>query len=251
MNNRRNFKLTLAYEGTKFHGFQIQKDTGLPTIQESVEKALFDLTNEEIRIMGAGRTDAGVHALGQVINFFSSTKIPVEKLPLALNTLLPPAIVVLDAQIVPPDFKAPFQAQNKTYLYQFYNQPLRSPFWRRYAYHVPFPLNLTAMQLAAQFLVGEHNFKAFCAQGATVKSYTRTIFACSLEQDLPLIKLWVTGNGFLYNMVRILAGTILEVGQGKRQPEEIKDLLAEGERKFAGPTLPPQGLFLYQVTYPY
>ena len=128
MNNRRNFKLTLAYEGTKFHGFQIQKDTGLPTIQESVEKALFDLTNEEIRIMGAGRTDAGVHALGQVINFFSSTKIPVEKLPLALNTLLPPAIVVLDAQIVPPDFKAPFQAQNKTYLYQFIISRFAVPF---------------------------------------------------------------------------------------------------------------------------
>ena len=170
MNNRRNFKLTLAYEGTKFHGFQIQKDTGLPTIQESVEKALFDLTNEEIRIMGAGRTDAGVHALGQVINFFSSTKIPVEKLPLALNTLLPPAIVVLDAQIVPRILR-PFQAQNKTYLYQFYNQPLRSPFWRRYAYHVPFPLNLTAMQLAAQFLVGEHNFKAFVHRGDSQKLY--------------------------------------------------------------------------------
>ena len=119
--------------------------------------------------MGAGRTDAGVHALGQVINFFSSTKIPVEKLPLALNTLLPPAIVVLDAQIVPPDFKAPFQAQNKTYLYQFYNQPLRSPFWRRYAYHVPFPLNLTAMQ-HAQFLVGEHNF-AFVHRGRQSKLY--------------------------------------------------------------------------------
>ncbi|HHY06200.1 MAG TPA: tRNA pseudouridine(38-40) synthase TruA [Clostridia bacterium] len=246
----RNFKLVVAYEGTNYHGFQIQKGTGLPTIQGVLEKALSTLTKEEIKVIGAGRTDAGVHAKGQVVNFYSQTKIPIEKLPLALNSLLPRDIAVLETKVVPPDFHASFNARSKTYSYLFYNDRIRDPFWQRYAYHIPVPLkSIREMERACQIFQGEHNFRGFCASETKAKRFTRTIYACSLEKVEKIIKLQVTGNGFLYNMVRIMGGTILEVGQGKRKAEEIASLLENGDRTLAGMTLPPQGLYLLSVEY--
>ncbi|MGI6588243.1 MAG: tRNA pseudouridine(38-40) synthase TruA [Peptococcia bacterium] len=246
----RNFKLVLAYEGTHYHGFQIQKGTGLPTIQGALEKALSVLTQEEIKVIGAGRTDAGVHARGQVVNFYSKTKIPVEKLPLAVNTLLPRDIAVVEAKVVPLDFHASFNARRKTYIYLFYNDRIRDPFWHRYACHVPVPLKaIKEMEKACQIFKGKHDFRGFCASATTAKSFTRTIYACSIEKVEKIIKFMVTGDGFLYNMVRIMGGTILEVGQGKRKAEEIACLLQDGQRQLAGVTLPPQGLYLLSVEY--
>ncbi|MGI6145175.1 MAG: tRNA pseudouridine(38-40) synthase TruA [Clostridia bacterium] len=245
----RNLKLVLAYDGTGYHGFQIQKGTGLPTIQGTLEQALSILTQEEIKVIGAGRTDAGVHAQGQVVNFYSNTTVPVERLPLALNSLLPDDIAVLKAEEVDADFHACFSAHSKTYCYTFYQAKIRDPFWRYYAYHVPVTLNIAEMQHACQEFIGEHDFSAFCASGSSVKDFTRTIYNCSIEKEGKIIRFTVSGNGFLYNMVRIMAGTILEVGQGKRKAEDIAGLLQSGQRKLAGMTLPPQGLSLLLVGY--
>jgi len=246
----RNIKLTIAYDGTEFHGFQIQTGTGLKTIQGTLEKVLSILTKEQITVIGAGRTDAGVHARGQVVNFFSNTRIPVERFPVAVNSLLPASIVVREAEEVGPDFHARFQAIRKTYCYTIFNEQIMDPFWRFYAYHVPVPLDIAAMEKACAFFLGRHDFRGFCASDTAVKDFVRTIEACSLKQDGPLIRLTVTGDGFLYNMVRIMAGTVLEVGKKKRGAEEIPELLQEGRRAAAGATLPPWGLCLLSVEYP-
>ncbi|MCR4443141.1 MAG: tRNA pseudouridine(38-40) synthase TruA [Peptococcaceae bacterium] len=245
----RNVKMTVAYDGTNYHGFQVQNRTGLKTVQNELESVLHTLTGEKVRVIGSGRTDAGVHARGQVINFFSSTKIPPDRFPLAMNSLLPRDIVVWEAQDVSPGFHARFSAKNKTYRYAIYNYRHLSPFWRLYAYHVPVPLDKEKMSLAAGYFLGTHDFSAFCAQDARVANHVRTIFEFMVEQKGPLIFLTVTADGFLYNMVRIMAGTLLEIGMNKRQPESVPLLLQSGERKQAGMTLPPQGLCLMKVEY--
>jgi tRNA pseudouridine38-40 synthase len=245
----RNLKLVLAYDGTKYHGFQIQNKTHLKTIQGTLERALCTLTQEEIAVIGSGRTDAGVHARGQVVNFHSTTCIPAERLPLAVNSLLPPDIVVLAAEDVPEDFHARFDAQRKTYCYTIYNRRMMDPFWRYYAYHVPIFLDTLEMGRACQLFEGSHDFSGFCARDTAVKNYVRTIYACSLQKEENLLKFTVTGNGFLYNMVRIMGGTLLEVGKGKVKAAEITELLQTGDRTLAGMTLPPQGLCLLSVEY--
>ena len=245
----RNLKLVLAYDGTGYHGFQIQKGTGLPTIQGTLEQALSILTQEEVSVIGAGRTDAGVHAQGQVVNFQSKTTVPIERFPFAINSLLPDDIVVLKAEEVDADFHACFSAQSKTYCYTFYQAKFRDPFWRYYSYHVPVTLNIAEMQQACQIFIGEHDFSAFCASGSSVKDFTRIIYSCSIEKEEKIVRFTVSGKGFLYNMVRIMAGTLLEVGQGKRKAGDVVGLLQSGERKLAGMTLPPQGLSLLLVGY--
>ena len=247
----RNIKLTLAYDGTNYHGFQVQKGTGLKTIQGTLEKALSILTKEEISVIGSGRTDAGVHARGQVVNFFSNSRIPVERFPLAINSLLPASIVVREAEEVAADFHARFSAKRKTYGYTFYNDRVMNPFWRYYAYHMPVELDWTEMSKGCLLFRGKHDFKGFCAGGTAVKDFVRTIYACSLEKEGEILKFTITGDGFLYNMVRIIGGTLLEIGQGKRAAEEITALLKKGERKSAGVTLPPHGLCLLSVDYFY
>jgi tRNA pseudouridine38-40 synthase len=241
--------MTVAYDGTNYHGFQVQNRTGLKTIQGELEAALYILTGEKVKVIGSGRTDAGVHARGQVINFLTSTRIPPERFPLAMNSLLPRDIVVWEAQDVSPGFHARFSAKSKTYRYTIYNDRHLSPFWRLYAYHVPVPLDKEKMSLAAGLFLGTHDFSAFCAQDARVANHVRTIFEFMVEQKGPLIFLTVTADGFLYNMVRIMAGTLLEIGMNKRQPESVPLLLQSGERKQAGMTLPPQGLCLMKVEY--
>lgn len=245
----RNIKMTVAYDGTNYHGFQVQNRTGLFTVQGELEKALFYLTGERINVYGSGRTDAGVHAWGQAVNFFTDTRIPAERLPLALNSVLPRDIVVRDAKDTDSGFHARFSAKRKTYRYTIYNDRHMNPFWRYYAYHYPAKLDFTEMEKGAALFVGTHDFRAFCAKGTAVKDFTRTVFTCRVEKGDCLISLIVEGDGFLYNMVRIIMGTLLEIGQGKRAPDSISSLLVSGERKEAGVTLPPHGLCLLSVCY--
>ncbi|MFY9174105.1 MAG: tRNA pseudouridine(38-40) synthase TruA [Peptococcia bacterium] len=245
----RNIKMTVAYDGTLYHGFQKQRGTGLSTIQESLEYALSVLTQEEIVINGSGRTDAGVHALGQVINFQTNSKIAPERFPLAVNSLLPKDIRVLECENVELDFHARFDAKQKTYCYKIYNKRHMSPFWRLYAYHVPVELDVASMQAAARLFEGDHDFRGFCAKGTTVTDYTRTIYNCQVNQEGDMIIFLVTGNGFLWNMVRIMVGTVLEIGLGKRPAEDVVRLLTAGERNLSGMTVPPHGLYLVSVEY--
>lgn len=241
--------MVVAYDGIRYHGFQAQNRTGLKTVQGELEQALETLTGEEISIIGSGRTDAGVHAWGQVVNFRSGTRIPEEKVPFALNSILPRDITVREAEDVPEDFHARYSAKKKTYCYTVYNDRHMSPFWRQYAWHVPVGLDAGNMRAAAAEFIGEHDFTAFCANNTEDGNYVRRIYAFTVETQGPLVRFTVTGSGFLWNMVRIMTGTLLEVGKGKRSPEDITALLLAKERRRAGMTLPPQGLCLQEVIY--
>lgn len=245
----RNIRMTLSYDGTAYHGFQVQNRTGLATIQGELEEALKVLTGEKTAVYGSGRTDAGVHARAQVINFFSNTRIPAERFPLAVNSVLPHDIVVMEALDVPPDFHARFCAKRKTYCYIIYNDRHHSPFWRNYSYHVPVDLDIKKMSEGAAHFLGAHDFSAFCAKNTSVEDFVRNVYECRVEKKGPLLCLTVTGDGFLYNMVRIMTGTLLEIGENKRSPDDIPRLLLTGDRTQAGRTVPPHGLCLWSVEY--
>ncbi len=247
----RNIKLTIAYDGTNYHGFQEQRSTGLVTIQEVLEKCLRRLAGREIRVTGAGRTDAGVHARGQVVNFDAAGwNIPAERIVLALNGMLPRDIAALEAEEVGPEFHARYSALAKTYRYTIYNSRIPSPFWRLYSHFVPRPLDVEAMEKAAQKLVGTHDFASFQAAGSPIKNTVRTLFSADVcREGKELIHLTFRGNGFLYNMVRIMVGTLIEVGLGKRDPDDMEAILAARDRTRAGPTAPPEGLCLERVEY--
>jgi tRNA pseudouridine38-40 synthase len=248
MGARRNLRLTLEYDGSRYHGWQRQKNA--PTIQESLEQALARLTGEAVRVMGSGRTDAGVHALGQVANFHSTSHLPLSAFLHGLNALLPIDIAVLDAAEAPPDFHARKSARGKTYEYRILNRPIRSPLLRPYAWWISQPLNLTAMQEAAGALAGEHDFSAFQASGSRVKSPVRRVVNAGWEAaEGDILAFTITASGFLRGMVRSLVGTMVEMGRGKRPETELTELLQTGERRRAGPTAPPQGLFLLEVAY--
>lgn len=246
----RNIKLTIAYDGTNYHGFQEQRGTGLLTIQEAMEDCLTRLAGERIQVVGAGRTDAGVHARGQVINFRNPNwPIPIGRIPLALNGILPDDIVVLSAEEVPEEFHARFSAKAKTYSYCIWNDRIPSPFYRLYSYFMPVPLNVKDMEQAALNLLGSHDFKCFQASGSTVKNTVRTLYQADILTDGPLVKLVFTGDGFLYNMVRIMVGTLVQAGLGKIKPGQVVEILQACNRVMAGPTFPPQGLCMEQVVY--
>lgn len=246
----RNIKLILAYDGTNYNGFQKQSGTGLPTVQDRLEEALAVLAHMPVPVVGAGRTDAGVHARGQVVSFHTGDwTIPTDRIVPALNSVLPPDIAALAAEEAPPDFHARYSARAKTYTYTIYNNPVRSPFHRLYAYHLPYLLDERRMAEAARFLVGEHDFSSFQAAGRPVQSAVRTLFTCDVVRDGHLVRLTVRGSGFLYKMVRAIAGTLIEVGCGRRRPEEVAEILAARDRSLAGPTAPPHGLCLESVEY--
>lgn len=248
--NMKRIKLTLSYDGTDYNGWQIQtKPIGVKTIQGVLEDGLKRLAGEDIKVTAAGRTDAGVHALGQVVHFDTNSSIPVERYPKALESVLPKDIIALRARDVENSFHARYSAKSKTYHYTFDQGDMPHVFWRRFAYHYPFPLNIQAMEKAAKYVIGTHDFTSFCASGSSVKDFARTVTSCSLWQDKQFLHLEVKGNGFLYNMVRIIAGTLLEVGKGKIEAQQIKDILKAKNRNLAGPTLPPQGLCLMKVDY--
>ncbi|HAU31819.1 MAG: tRNA pseudouridine synthase A [Desulfotomaculum sp. 46_296] len=246
----RNIKLIVAYDGTNYHGFQKQYNTGLLTIQEVLENVLFRLAESEIKVTGAARTDAGVHARGQVVNFDASRwSIPADRVALALNGVLPRDIVIMNSEQVDVDFHARYRALSKTYSYILYNDNKPSPFWRLYSCFVPRSLDIPAMKSAALMMEGENDFAAFQASGSAVKSTVRTLFKTDVRKKGKFVYITFRGNGFLYNMVRIMVGTLLEIGLGKRLPEEIEKILTSRNREMAGFTAPACGLHLKLIEY--
>lgn len=244
-----NIALILSYDGTAYHGWQIQKN-GI-TLQEVVQQALLQLHGVPCSLSGVGRTDAGVHARNYVANYrIEKCTIPMERMPLAVNAYLPPDVAIRAAAIVPDAFDARFHCVRKEYAYDIYPQRIRQPFLERYAYRTNFALDITAMQVAAREFVGKQDFAAVRAVGTPVSSTVRTIFHCDVtEQPNGCLRITVCGDGFLYNMVRIIAGTLLYAGAGKLSAQDIRNALDAGERDQTGPTLPPQGLFMQRLWY--
>ena len=240
--------LTCEYDGTAYVGWQRQHN-GL-SVQEVLEDTLTAACREPVRITGSSRTDAGVHARGQMVHFDTSCSIPPEKFPFVLNTMLPEDIRIQAGREVPPAFHARFMSCGKLYTYRMVNQPHASALLRRYAAHVPVRLDLEAMQQAADLLLGTHDCAAFQAAGGTAKTTVRTIDECSLSHvDDHVIVLRIHGNAFLYNMVRAIVGTLVYASYGKLEPEDIPRLLEKGDRRLTGPTMPPQGLYLHRLWY--
>lgn len=241
------YKMIVAYDGTNYNGFARQPE--VTTIQGMLEKAISKITQEEVLTLGAGRTDRGVHAMGQCVTFDSETKIPVFKLARAINSQLPPDIVVQSVEEVDSSFHPRFGAKRKTYRYKLLNTPVPDPFNYRYALHYPYPLDVEKMQEAANHMVGEHDFACFCASGSTVKDTVREIYSIEVKREGNLVWVDVCGNGFLYNMVRIIIGTLLYANEGKLSTAEISEIIQGKDRKKAGPTVPPQGLTMLDIIY--
>lgn len=244
----RNFKFILQYEGSRYQGWQKQETTD-NTIQGKLEKLLSLMCGEKVEVQGSGRTDAGVHALAQVANAHMNTDMTVEEILSYMNQYLPEDIGVISVTEVPERFHSRLNAKGKTYSYQIINGKIPHVFLRRYAHVVEEPLNLGAMKCAAEFLLGTHDFKSFTSTKKGKKSTVRTINKISIEKQEDVIKITYEGDGFLYHMVRILTGTLLEVGLGKRVPEEIPEVLAACDRERAGVLVPAKGLTLVEVRY--
>lgn len=240
--------IEIEYDGTNYSGWQIQPNAR--SVQEELMKALKKITNEEIKLNAAGRTDAGVHAKGQVANFYLNASIPTNRIVPALNSNLAQDITVLNAKEVPLDFHARYSAESKKYLYNIYNSSTRSSLLRNYSYHVTNKLSISKMENAAKKLIGTHDFKAFMSSGSSIQDTNRTIFAIKIDKHNNNICLSFHGNGFLYNMVRIIVGTLVEIGTDKRPIEDIEQILLSKDRRKAGHTAPPQGLILEKVYYP-
>ena len=239
--------MVVAYDGTNYCGWQVQPN-GI-TIEEVLNRSLSNLLGEKIEVMGASRTDSGVHSLGNVAVFDTNTRMPADKIAFALNQRLPEDIVVQGSCEVPSDWHPRYQESTKTYEYRILNRTFRMPTRRLDTYFYHYPLDVEQMSEAASYLVGTHDFASFCAANAQVKSTVRTIYSCTAQKENDIITIRLTGNGFLYNMVRIIAGTLIEVGAGKRRPVEIKDILAAENRDTAGPTAPAQGLTMMGIEY--
>jgi len=244
-----NYKIIVEYDGSNYSGWQIQKNTK-QTIQQKLENALTKINKKRVQITGAGRTDAGVHAAGQSANFFLDVDIPVKKIPIALNTELPADIICKKAEKVDQDFHARYDARGKKYRYRLLNSNFNSVFVRNFVYNVYKKLDLKAMQSAAKIFEGSHDFASFCAAGSSVESTVREIYSIDLyPADNGEIWIDVMGNGFLYNMIRILAGTLIETGLGKKTLSEMECILQSCDRNNAGFTAPAQGLTLMKVFY--
>lgn len=244
-----NYKIIVEYDGSNYSGWQIQKNTS-KTIQQKLEEALTKINKDRVQITGAGRTDAGVHAAGQSANFFLDVDIPVGKIPIALNTELPADIICKKAEKVDQDFHARYDARGKKYRYRILNSNFNSVFVRNFVYNVYKKLDLKVMQRAAEIFEGSHDFASFCAAGSSVESTVREIYSIDLySADDGEIWIDVMGNGFLYNMIRILAGTLIETGLGKRTLSEMEYILQSRDRNNAGFTAPAQGLTLMKVFY--
>ena len=246
-NNIMRVKLIVAYDGTNYSGWQLQPN-GV-TIEQKLNEALTALLGEEIRVTGASRTDAGVHSLGNVCVFDTNTRMPAEKISYALNQRLPEDIVVQDSCEVEESFHPRFSKSRKTYEYRILNRKFRMPTRRLDTYFYYYPLDAERMQEAASRLVGEHDFKSFCAVNAQSQTSVRTFFSCSVTREDDIISIRVTGNGFLYNMVRIIAGTLIKVGAGELEPVEIDRILEARDRSAAGPTAPAHGLTMIGLWY--
>lgn len=240
-------KLVVAYDGTNYHGWQIQKNG--ETIESMLNRALSELTKETICVMGASRTDSGVHAMGNVAVFDTEAKMPGDKFVYALNQRLPEDIRVQHSCEVPVDFHPRYQKTIKTYEYRILNRRFPLPAYRLNTYFTYYTLDIERMREAASYLIGEHDFQSFCAAGAQVKTTIRTIYDLQIVKEEDLITLRITGNGFLYNMVRIIAGTLIKVGSGEWESCVIPGILAAKDRRVAGPTAPAKGLTLMEIHF--
>ncbi len=240
-------KLIVAYDGTNYCGWQIQ-DNGI-TIEEVLNRELSKLLSEEITVIGASRTDSGVHALGNVAVFDTETRIPPEKISLALNQRLPEDIRIQDSCEVPLDFHPRYRDTIKTYEYKIWNSRFSNPIVRLYTKFIYYRLDVDKMQEAADYLVGEHDFKSFCSKGSQVENTVRKITELTVKRDGNMVTISVSGNGFLYNMVRIIAGTLLRVGMGMYPPEKVKEILDACDRQKAGPKAEACGLTLVNINY--
>ena len=241
-------KLVISYDGTDYSGWQVQPNKN--TIQGQLESAIFSLTGEKVRVTGSGRTDAGVHAERQVACFNVKTEsIPAEKYYLALNTILPPDVKVIESSLIEEDIHPVKCAKKKTYVYSFYLSNVELPLKERYAVKISQDLNLSEMQAAARLIEGEHDFKAFCSSGSSVLTTVREIYSVKIEKVENDLKIYVTGNGFLYNMVRIICGTLLKIGEGKLDKNVILEMFKNLKRERGGRTLPAKALKLLNVEY--
>ena len=241
-------KLVVAYDGTNYCGWQVQPN-GI-TVEEVLNRALSELLGEEITVTGASRTDAGVHSLGNVAVFETNTRMPAEKISYALNQRLPEDIAVQDSAEVPEDFHPRFSRSRKTYEYRILNRRFPMPTLRKDTYFYHQPLDVEKMREAAAFLVGEYDFTSFSSVHAQTNTFVRTIYALTVERgEDDVIRIRVTGNGFLYNMVRIIAGTLIQVGAGRIAPEEMPVILEARNREWAGPTAPAHGLTMMGIEY--
>lgn len=243
----RNLKLTVEYDGTNFNGWQIQKDKR--TVQEEIQIALSKILKEEVTVIGSGRTDAGVHALAQVCNFKTEKQIKPQELLFGINTMLPIDIVVTDVQEVDEEFNARISAKKKHYRYVINNSKFPSALNANREYHFKYFLDIESMQLAADDMLGEHDFKAFSASGCSVKDTTRNIYLLKVNRLGDRVIIDIVGNGFLYNMVRIIVGTLLDIGSGKSDICTIKNMLETKDRTLGGRTVGPEGLYMVGVEY--
>ena len=255
----RNIKLVIEYDGTNYHGWQSQQNA--KTIQNILEEAICKLTGENCSLIGSSRTDSGVHALGQVANFITGSRIPAGKFAYALNSILPDDIVIKRSLEVELDFHSTHSAKAKKYRYLIHNSVFPSALLKNRAFHVSYPLDMEAMRKAVSYFIGKHDFRAFCASGSSVKTSVRTVFdahmnevtdmfkMCGSSVESRLICIEISGDGFLYNMVRIIAGTLIEVGMGRRKAEDMPGIIEGRDRKKAGKTAPAHGLYLVEVYY--
>ncbi len=241
-----NIKLELQYDGTNYHGWQTQpRDV---TVQSTLTRAIAEVTAQRVKVTGCGRTDSGVHALKYIANFICDTTIPLDKLPLALNAHLPPDIVIHRAEEAAEDFRAG-DSVRKTYIYKILNTKMPDAFLRNYSWHFKYDLDISKMQEAAKAFLGEHDFIGFASSGFSVKTTVRTIYSLDVRKNHDIIEIEVSSNGFLYNMVRIIAGTLVNMGNGSIDYRSAADIIASHDRRQAGITAPPQGLFLKEVFY--
>ena len=244
----KNIKLIIEYDGRKFNGWQKQPNN--PNIQGEIENAIFEITGERVELIASGRTDRGVHALAQVANFkIESEKLPIEKFAIALNSKLKNSIRIKSAEEVDERFHSRYSVHSKTYRYVINNSEFGTAIFREFEYNFPIKLDVEKMNQAIQYFVGEHDFKGFKASGTSSKSSVRIIYDAKVYQDGDRVTIEITGNGFLYNMVRIISGTLLDIGIGKIKPEEILEIIESKDRTRAGRTLPAHGLYLVKVEY--
>ena len=243
----RNIALKLMYNGTAYHGWQVQKNA--VTVCETLQKALEKITGTPVHLTGCGRTDAGVHAERYIANFRTESRIPLERLPFAINTHTPEDIAVSEALEVAEDFNAIGSCLKKEYTYRIYNSRVKNPFYVNRAWFSPRHLDENVMQAAASQFVGTHDFAAVRSVGTDVKSTVRTVYDYKVERGGNLISLRVSANGFLYNMARAMAGTCVYAAEGKFPPEAVAQILLNGDRTAAGPTVPPGGLYMTQLWY--
>ena len=243
-----NIKLIIEYDGTDYHGWQSQQNA--ISVQDTVETAINTLIpSEKCKLIASSRTDVGVHAFGQTANFHTASDIPGEKFAPALNGILPEDIAVKLSESVPEEFHSRFDSTGKKYRYVISNSKYRSALLRHRACHVSPPLDIEKMRRAASYFVGRHDFSAFQATGGSMRDTRKIIYSCTIETDGDIITIEVDGDGFLYNMVRIMAGTLIEVGKGKRPPDSITETILSRNRHMAGKTAPAQGLYLVEVYY--